>query len=54
VYDLRTAAWRRLTFNDGLVTDQVRSFDDTRTQVWVGSYGGLARLDKKYVAELLR
>jgi ligand-binding sensor domain-containing protein len=54
VYDPRTAIWRRLTFNDGLVTDQIRSFDDTRTQVWVGSYGGLARLDKKYVAELLR
>lgn len=51
VYDPKIDRWGILTFYDGLITDQIRSLYDSDNYIWVGCYGGINRLDKKYYIE---
>jgi ligand-binding sensor domain-containing protein len=41
--------WAAFTYYDGLVSDQVRSFSDTESWIWIGCYGGVNRVDKAYL-----
>jgi hypothetical protein len=54
VYRSAARAWKRFTILDGLISNQVKSFWDSDRFLWIGSYGGVNRIDKKYLAERLR
>jgi ligand-binding sensor domain-containing protein len=55
LYDPRREAWGRFTYYQGLLSDRVRSLCDNERYIWIGSYGGLTRLEKgKYPALIPR
>ncbi len=49
ILDVAAGAWHTLTYWEGLISDKVRSFDDSRRYVWVGCDGGVNRFDKQYL-----
>ncbi|MBD3320222.1 MAG: hypothetical protein GF350_03915 [Chitinivibrionales bacterium] len=53
IYTVRDESWKRLDYYDGLISDQVRSVYDTEQYIWIGCYGGLNRIDKKYAGKVL-
>ncbi|MDD5673993.1 MAG: hypothetical protein PHC61_07520 [Chitinivibrionales bacterium] len=47
IYDPAYHRWKTITYFDGLVSNQVRSFCETGEYVWIGAYGGVNRIEKK-------
>lgn len=51
IYDPVKKNWSWFNFYDGLLNDQIRSFDSDNQYIWIGGYGGLNRLEKAYFHE---
>lgn len=51
VYNMNTGRWSRFTHLDGLVSDRIRAIASSDSYVFIGSYGGLARIDHRYIDE---
>ncbi|MBD3420780.1 MAG: hypothetical protein GF398_11735 [Chitinivibrionales bacterium] len=52
IYLPSDGTWRRLTYYEGLISDEVLSFYDTDSHVWIGCYGGVCKYDKEYINTL--
>jgi hypothetical protein len=48
VYDPATKRWGSFTYYEGLLTDQVRTFYQTPRHIYVGCFGGVTRIDRRY------
>ncbi len=52
VYTPSTKHWNTISFFDGLVTDQIRSFDSDSVNIYIGGYGGVTKIPKQYIDSL--
>jgi len=48
VFDPAADKWGSLTYYEGLLNERIRSFCDTDRFLFIGSYGGIHRIDKRH------
>jgi hypothetical protein len=51
VYAVSDQRWGRLTRMDGLVSDRIRSVACDGRYIWIGSHGGITRIDRPYAMQ---
>jgi len=53
VGDMTTGTWVRLSYCDGLISDEIKCIESSSQYIWIGCFGGLNRYEKKYMFELI-
>jgi ligand-binding sensor domain-containing protein len=53
IYFPQRGRWARFDYYNGLVSDQVRAFSSDMNHLWIGCYGGLNKIEKNYLDDIL-